>query len=73
MDKEASTSERKMILLPENPTTLNKKIYPNCVCLNLCSRELAELTTNLLLDLLKLKCYCKRKCILYSITSGLAG
>jgi len=28
MDKEASTSERKMKLLPENPTTLNKKNLP---------------------------------------------
>jgi len=28
MDKEASTSERKMKMLPENPTTLNKKNLP---------------------------------------------
>ena len=59
-EKEASISERKIKLLPESPTTLNKKksslnvyawIYVAESCLNS--------SVYLSLDLLKLKCYWK--------------
>jgi hypothetical protein len=45
MDKEASTSERKMKLLPENPTTLNKKKSTLIVYAWIYVAELAELTS----------------------------
>jgi hypothetical protein len=74
-DKEASTSERKIKLLPENPNTLNKikKSTLTLYAWIYVAESWLNSPVNLLLDLLKLKCYCKRKCILYSITCSLAG